>query len=232
MTDNWKTLLTEMESSNKRLLILGETHGAKINPEILDVFVNKLGIQTVMLELETKWQSTFELLKNKPAEFVREISKEEWLVQSGLIGREHLPILGKFLENGKKIVPIKIDDRDWDTADRKTADFIRKYIQENPREKILLVIGNLHARTKPFILTDNNQGTKNTPLGYHLANIAISTLIRYPKGEIYNFDQIKIEDEKWLDLKTGSLIRSTDQCFAWEYMARKTEPLTLLTECH
>src|SRR3989338_11655910 len=113
---------------------------------------------TIMIELETKWQHSLQLLSSQPAKFIKKFSREEWLIQSGLVGEEHVRLFAKYLRQCKKIIPVKVESIDLNKAEQKTAQVVSGYVKRHPGEKILLVMGNLHIRKYPFIF--NKAGKK------------------------------------------------------------------------
>src|SRR5471032_1759300 len=106
----WKNLQNIL-NTKKRLIILGEVHGAGINTSVINDFVEHMKIKVIMIELEVKWQKIFRLLKHKPSQFINAINKENWIRESGLIGKEHILLYKKYMDQRKTILPIKIEDK-------------------------------------------------------------------------------------------------------------------------
>lgn len=230
-TDYWGLLENQLRRA-KRLLLLGEMHGAEANPKVIDAFVRRLKIQVVMIELETKWREIFPLLAHGRAkEFAKRLRREEWLCRSGVIGQRHVRLFRQYLREGKRIIPVKIEHPDWNVAERKTAKTIRQLLKKYPREKVLVVMGNLHTRKKPFTLYEKKHRKRLVPLGALLNRDIISVRIRYGRGRIYNFRFLSLRDPYALRHcrnKGGGLTRSRSRYFDYDYIISKTKPLQLL----
>lgn len=227
MTNYWEQLTRQVQKRN--IILLGEMHGADINTKIIDTFVRQLKTHTIMIEVESKWQKIFPLLVNNPKEFIKQLSKEHWITKSGLMGKEHIHLFRKYLKKNKKIVPIKIENRNWNKAEKQTAEAILNYIKKNPKEKtILIIVGNLHARKKPFFLNEKNRKRKFIPLGFLLKKNATTVKIRYGQGEIYNFKNISIKDRGALKYKKIVLQPSFSKYFDWDYIVPEAHPISLL----
>lgn len=102
----WQDLKEGFE--NKKLLLLGEKHGASVNTEIISSFVSRLGINTIAIEIDPKWQNVINKLRTHKAESVlRLIATERWMLDSRVISLKHFNLFKKFLNN-KKIVSLPL----------------------------------------------------------------------------------------------------------------------------
>lgn len=212
------------------MIILGELHGAKVNLKVISDFVRRLEIRTVMVELEAKWRKALDSLsQNTLQSCVRKLKKEHWLRESGLISKAHLRLFSQYRRRGIKIIPIKVEDRVWNNAEKKTAHAINEALKKYSNHTALLVVGNLHARKVPFRL--RNDRRKYVPLGSHLGLRALSILVRYGSGKIYNFGEMTVRDNyalQHLKDKKTMFIPSRSKYFDYEYLLAHTEPMQLL----
>jgi hypothetical protein len=223
--DYWGKIKADFDE--KRLLLLGEKHGSNLNPEIIKIFVEKLGVEIIMLELETKWQKTLNLLPKRSNQEILDLFKVEgWILESGLISFAHFDLFREYIKEGKKIVAFKIEGSDWNKAEKLTTDFIEKF-SKNKQKKIMVVTGNLHARKRPFKLASKEY----RPLGWYLASRSISVRIRYSSGLIYNFGKKSVNDKngsKLLPESEEGLISPRSVYFDYDYILSQTsKPLFL-----
>jgi len=210
---------------NKYLLLLGEKHGSDLNPEVIKVFVERLGVEILMLELETKWQRVLDLLPSHSNQEIYDLfGKESWLLESGLFSFAHFDLFRKYLSEGKKIIAFKIENSNWNRAEKLTADFVEKFL-ERKRKKTMVVMGNLHARKNSFKLA----GKEYKPLGWHLKNCSISVRIRYSSGLIYNFGEKSVKEKIYpshLPKKGDKLVSSNSRYFDFDYiLSKESKPL-------
>lgn len=227
--DIWKQLKQRLIKKN--IVMIGEIHGAAINPKIIAEFVRRLDIKIILIEVNTKYTLLFQCLNkkniNKSTQFIKK--KDNWLFEAGVISQPHLLLYTKLITKGIKIIPVKVENRQWNNAERKTAIKIKKIMKKiGSGNRALLVFGNFHARKHQFILNNVTSKIKATPLGWLLRKYCTTIKIRYGKGEIYNFGRIVLHDQTALQkLKNYNMMLYPVQTkfFDFEYIVIKTKPL-------
>lgn len=223
MQHYWNNLKMDVEA--KRLLLLGEKHGADINPDIIGMFVSKLGFNTLAIEIEPKWQKTIDTLRKYEASQVfRLIATEPWIFKSGVISLKHLILFKNFLRlNNNKIITIGVQNKNWNLGDKLTTRYLTKLIKKG--DKTLVIMGNLHTRKSTF----KTQSEKFIPLGYHLRDSSIAVRIRYGQGTIFNFRKMMVQDmeaSKLIKKSDRGLIKSASKYFDYDYIiTKKVKPL-------
>lgn len=213
----------------QKLIILGEMHGAEVNPKVVDTFVKALGVKHILIEIEGKYEKPFLLLKKREVKkFLLSLQKDSWIFKAGLLGTSHIKLFQKYLRNGMRVIPVKVESKNWNIAETKTARNIEKVLSSlNDSSPALLVFGHLHARKAPFYL----EGNSYKPLGFLLRKKAISVQVRYAVGEIFNFKNIKIEDDiakKLIANNIKGLTASTSRFFDYFYIVPSTKMLKLV----
>ena len=221
--DYWNDMRKRLQKA--QLLILGEMHGAFANTQIASEFIQRIGIKTVLIEVDSKYSDLFPNLSvNNIGAIEAEIRKSDsWLFEAGVLSSTHLQLHATLCEQGIRVIPIKIEDKDWNTAEQLTSDKIRKLLATATTPAIA-IIGRLHARNKCYKI----QNKPYAPLGWLLRDIAISVQIRYVAGEIYNFGRISVSDKsatKFLGNKNKILKKSQNRFFDFDYIVRTTRPL-------
>ncbi|PIR87985.1 MAG: hypothetical protein COU10_01605 [Candidatus Harrisonbacteria bacterium CG10_big_fil_rev_8_21_14_0_10_45_28] len=223
----WEELKRLIARDNS-LIMLGEKHGAEVNPRIIDKFVKELKIDDIFIELNSRYEKTVDLLKYGQFEkFSKELGLSQWILPSGLLGMSHLKIFQKFLRADIKIHPVKVESENWNTAEIKTSKKIEIILKKDKTRLGLLVMGNLHARKKSFRL----EKKLYKPVGFLLAENIISVQIRYAAGAIYNFRKIGLKDAgaaRMVAQGEIGLIPSKSIYFDYDYIVTKTNPLKLL----
>ena len=100
-------------------------------------------------------------------------------------------------------------------------------LKNNPNKKVLLVVGNLHARKKSFKI----DGKIHTPIGSLLAQTSLSVKIRYGSGSLYNFRSLKVHDKYVIKRQNQNsklgLQKSRSKYFDYDYLISETEPDSL-----
>lgn len=212
-----------------RLLILGEIHGAESNPRVINDFVKSFGIRSILIEVESRHKKAFGFLKNgNPKRFLKALKKDNWIFDAGVVGAAHLKLFQNYLKKGINIIPAKIESRNWNAAESKTARNIEKILAKiGSRGPALLVFGRLHARKTNFRL--NRKSYK--PLGALLRDNAVSIGIHYGRGEVFNFRKIKIKDEnikKFISKGAKGLTASNNRYFDYFYIIPNTKAIKLV----
>lgn len=218
----WVKLQKELEE--RKIIFLGEMHGAGINAHIIELFVNELDIDVILIELEQKWNKYLEeLIRKKEGIFYKKLLKEKWLINSGLISKKHVELFKKLLKTGKRIYAVKVYGKTWNSTDKLTAKNILRIARKNKDKKMLIVVGNLHIRKKEFRLEGKKILYK--PVGLHLKNKAIAICIRYGEGVIKNFKPIKLNDKiviKKLRNKKQMLAPAKSKYFDYYFFVKNT----------
>lgn len=212
-----------------RLLILGEMHGASVNPRIARELIRRLDIRTVLIEVNAKYAKLFSRLTvrtlQKTAEVIRKT--DPWLFEAGVLSMAHLRLYATLNEQNVRVIPVKIESRDWNRAENLTTEEIRRNIAPIPGPA-LAIVGRLHARKRLFVQDANGKPQKYIPLGWRLRGQSVTMQIRYGKGEIYNFRCISVGEKSVLlalDRKMQLLQVSRSIYFDFEYLVRDTKPL-------
>jgi hypothetical protein len=175
--------LAENVASTK-LFVLGETHGAKENVDVIYTLFKKFGFRQLALEWEPALESVaehfaesgtldFDAVKNSP---------------DGRITAGHFVLIKRLKDEGLLDSLVCFDEGragGWDERDKDMA----KNILANLSDALTLVVtGNLHAETKP--ISFNDESGKHHPMGEdmkkEIPNLA-SGRIEYAKGQFYNF---------------------------------------------
>ena len=226
--------LQELKESltHKRLILLGEIHGAEVNTKIIARLVSELKIRIIMLELEKKWSSSLSTLKKKKyISLIDLFKKEQWIFESGLLGKKHLILFRRFLLNGKEIIPVKTENKIWNNAEKLTANNVDK-ILKNTAGTAILIMGNLHTRKKTFFMKEKGKKKKYIPLGSYLNSRAVSVCIRYGKGEAFNFRPIILKDKEAYNSGTalGILRKSRSKFYDFDYLVKSTKPISRISK--
>ncbi len=223
---SWKNILNKF--SGKPLIVLGEVHGAKINIEVIRIFVDKFDIDTVFMELPVRWNKRLRSLKNGDSKpLYKGLKKEIWVSDSGLIGQEHIELFKYLFSQGKEVVAITHEAKKWNEGELKTASNIKKRIREG--EKYLLVVGNLHARNNHFRYSANKERKTYTPIGYYLRGMGGYIRIRYGRAKVKNFGLIKLIDEaalKDLGGRKNIVIPSRSRFYDYDFIVSSSGPVT------
>lgn len=189
------------------LFILGEFHGVASNPKIILDLVKILKITHVCFELETKWNTYFKSFDK--GVFLDALNNERWILDSGLMTKRHIPCIEKLLNKGIRVSAVRKEGENWNENEKRTADFIRKIIHKNDR--VLVVVGLLHARKKEFLLS----GEKYIPMGLHLPQ-STHIQIRYGNTVGYNFGKVILQDKRIHNSK-GNVILTKSRSRYFDY---------------
>jgi len=156
-----------------KLIILGETHGAKENIFVIKKLLRDYFVDTVCFEWQPKWFSKNWKLKSNLN------------LTDGRYTKEHLDLVKKI----KKRVNIRCVDTSllnntWNQRDRIIAKNVKKIVNSTTH-RVLLVVGSLHARRKTFYLKPYSTD-KFIPAAFYLKNQSFSIKICYGSGYIFN----------------------------------------------
>jgi len=213
--------------SEKKLIILGEIHGAEVNPKIIKAFVRTFHIRNILIEVESRHKKAFTYLKRgEYSKFFKLLRKDSWLFEAGLMGASHMKLFQKYLRSGMRIIPVKVEHKNWNTAEIKTAFNIKKTLENINDNPALLIVGHLHARRVNFRLNK----ALYKPLGSLLEEDAVSVQIRYSKGKIFNFKEIEIKDnvaQRFILSGIEGLVPSSSRFFDYFYIVPNTKALNL-----
>jgi hypothetical protein len=225
---SWKNILNKF--SGKHLIVLGEVHGIKINIEVIRTFVDKFDIDTVFVELPVRWNKHLRSLKNGDSKPLYEgLKREAWVLNSGLIGQEHIELFKDLFSRGKEVVAVIHESKNWNEGELKTASNIKKRIRK--RKKYLLVVGNLHARNNHFRYCANKERKTYTPIGYYLRGMGGYIRIRYGHAKATNFGLIKLIDEaavKELGGRKNIVIPSRSRFYDYDFIVSSSGPVTVV----
>lgn len=144
---------------NNDFIIIGETHGIKENLDVVKYFINFLTDQNIPTVFGIEWPSDLNMeindyiIKNKS-----DLNWKRWAFSGspdGRISKEHLKLIDWLR---KKQIPIKCfddNDKDWNDRDKKMAINMLRISKEHKNNKVVALMGNLHAKKHSFDL--NNQ---------------------------------------------------------------------------
>ena len=228
INDVYKQLRKNLEQN--KVVLLGEMHGAQVNPIVIGEIVKHLKIRLILIEVNSKYVLLFSQLRQGTEKTVAEKIKEKdaWLFDAGVLSLAHLRLYARLRKLGVHILPVKIEDQDWSLAEVKTSDHIKRILANKNKTPTLAVFGNLHMRKLPFALRDDGDKKRVVPMGWHLRNNSQSIHIRYAKGVIKNFGLMEIEDKgayKILGNFNKMLTKSHSPYFDFDYVIRNTKPL-------
>lgn len=210
--------------------MIGEIHGAAVNTEIVELLSEKFGVKTILTELEKKWNR---YLDRPGLElFKKNILKEKWLIESGLVSENHIFAYNKIILNGGKIIATRIENRNWNDSEKLTAQYVLNLLDYKYNNlPLITTYGNLHARNKSFMMILKKRKSEFVPLGYYLKDKAIFFRIRYAEGNAYNFGPKKLRDDKALELIKGNntlIIKSRSRFFDYDILVKNTKSVTLI----
>jgi len=160
----------------KKIILLGETHGVIENVEIIKTFVTSLeakGISvTIALEWPTEINSDVQLFLNNTEIMLPWQSWDFVQDKDGRISKEHIAFLQWLKIRNNILLPDKKHNvfcfsekhKSWNTRDFKMAQNIKSILNNHSQKVILAVMGNLHAQKKELIF----DGEVHIPLATHL----------------------------------------------------------------
>ena len=251
-----RTLWSDLKNlyQKKPFLFLGEVHGFRANAEVIKLFAQKLKPRAVFFELPQDWNNLVSsyLQSDYPTRALNEFFKDEKRRQKLLDGRlipDHLHLL-RFLER-KRIRIFCIDGdkkgfihKNWNLRDKAMAQNIFTITQEKKFLPCLVVTGNLHARKHSFSLQERQfksgdkpfllavKGRKFKPAGSYFKKQGIFVLIRYGKGEYFNYGVRRIRNKEVLRMlpkgRVYYLLPSKDPLFDYEILIRESKHAKLI----
>ncbi len=227
-----------LKNRKETAIILGETHGIKENVIILKKFVEFYLKQNKCIILAFEWPKKLTTEINKYlCGKNKKINWEKWefiAYNDGRISREHIKFLGwlkiknKSLSKKLKVHVYCFDERGntWNKRDKQMARNLFFLLKKNSQCKIVMIMGNLHARKKKFLIGRE----KYIPLASYLPEkCVISFKLKYVSGYFFNFSLKKIKLNKKEKLMKSFLIkRSRDLNFDYEIIIQKAHPITKL----
>ncbi|MCL5011843.1 MAG: hypothetical protein M1320_00250 [Patescibacteria group bacterium] len=216
-------LLTKKQRNNFskiQLFIVGEMHGAKENIRIIKELVNILDINIICFELETKWNKEFAHFNRN--NFLYKLKKEQWILDSGLFSLSHVNLVSWLLRRKKSVCAVRKEKKDWNVSEKETALYINSLARKNRPERILVIVGNSHARKGTFTSKDEF-GKKYIykPMRLFLKDKAVSFLVRYSNSVAYNFGAIDLKDDvayKKLEGLSMRVIPSSNSSFEYDIL--------------
>ena len=183
----------QKEILSKDFIILGETHGIKENLDITKFFLKFFIDQNISIFFAIEWPINLEIEINDYLLKKSSLNWKRWVFSrspDGRISKEHLKFLG-WLK--KKQIPIKCFDdngKNWNDRDKKMAKNITDIHTKNKKSKIIILLGNLHAKKHFF---DLNGKIFRPTASYLPKNKTISFKINYLSGQYFNMFIKKIE---------------------------------------
>ncbi len=208
----------------KPVLILGEIHGADVNVDIIKFFIEELKPQVIFFEWLKFWDG--KLIRYTENTVVLENILKK--VPSGAITIKHFDLLKYLSKKSIKVVVIDEGGDSWNERDKKMSKNILEEITKNKIKKAIVVVGNLHARKKSFMLNDKYL----VPVATYFSSQAVSVNIRYGKGKISNFGEKEVNDIyvlKHLPKNTSqSLLIAESKNFDYDFLIRETKPAELI----
>ncbi|MBU4351422.1 hypothetical protein KKF47_03590 [Patescibacteria group bacterium] len=221
----------------KKIIILGETHGVAENVEIIKTFVDSLeaeGISvTIALEWPTEINSDIQAFLNN-----QEIapSWQRWnFVQDkdGRVSKEHIAFLQWLKARNKILLPDKKhnifcfseEQESWNTRDLKMAQNIKSILNNHNQKVILAVMGNLHARKKEIEI----DGKVCAPLATHLPKKDIVAFkCDYLCGSFFNHTLKSFKSCKECDNKSIFIKPALTKEFDYHIITPRAHAVTLL----
>lgn len=219
------------EILNSNFIILGETHGAKENLDVAKYFINFLIDQNIPLIFGIEWPANLDTEVNNYIKKNKSILDwRAWAFSKspdGRISKEHL----KFIDwLKKKQILMKCFDesgKNWNDRDERMAMSMINIHKEYKKQKIIALMGNLHAKKHSFNL--NNKVCR--PLVSYLPkNKTISFKISYLFGRYFNIFLKNIEPNKntKIENKKSKITKSKDNIYDYEIILKKATPISIL----
>ena len=197
-----------------RFLLLGEVHGARENPRILITLLAKLHVQIGLRFLGVEWRAEYQTAIDH---YVLDGQKDSEPIipcsEDGRVSLEHhqfLDWLANFnrpLKREEQIQVICFDGvpaeggDSWNARDRGMYEQLMKEYYSRSQlhhPPALLVAGNLHTRTTPFMMQEEDKDIEHIPFGsYFLKDPSVPSKpllfnLKYASGEIYNMHVKKL----------------------------------------
>lgn len=167
-----------------KILIMGEMHGVKENPDIIYTLFKKFGFRQLALE----WKSGLGAVAEKYLE-TEEINFDA--IQDSPDGRitaGHFALLKRLRDEGLLEKLICFDgsgEANWNARDENMAKNVLNGLSDSAT---LVVAGNLHAKVEP--ITFNDEPIEHHPMGerikVHIPDVP-SGKIEYLSGQYHNY---------------------------------------------
>ncbi|HBC45151.1 MAG: hypothetical protein UX08_C0003G0071 [Candidatus Collierbacteria bacterium GW2011_GWB1_45_35] len=183
-----------------RIIAMGEMHGVRENPEIVQKVIDYLKKQYSIIVGFEYPQLLLDWL-DKPFEELKNTSPANFLIQDGRFSIYHYDLLKNLVNTDVPVFGFDLNTNeqnkqmantlDWrDSIMARNINQILSNIPEN--QKVLLVTGDMHFQTKTQnVMYPDNTGTlrpvKYIPTGEQINVDSILALhLRYLSGEFYN----------------------------------------------
>lgn len=196
------------------LIMLGETHGAKANIEVIKKIISDYSIKSICFEWNPCWfDKNFKL-------------KPGLKLTDGRYTREHADLITKIKRKMSiHCIDNSLDSDSWNTRDKKMAMNIKRILKSD-RGTTLFVTGNLHSRKKTFYMRPYSK-EKYIPAASYFGLKAVSVKICYGKGSIYNNSVKPVSDirlERYFNKNAGKFHwhKSKSKFFDYEFWVRET----------
>lgn len=223
---------------NKKLILLGETHGVKENIEVIKEFVyflEKKGVPvTVALEWPLDINSEIQSFFNNDVE----LKWQNWNFvkdKDGRISKEHIEFLQWLKKRNNKLLPDKrhgvycfsVIDKSWNNRDLRMAKNIQSISKAGVKVAILAVMGSLHASKEKMLI----EGEVHDPLASHLPKESfISFRFIYKSGTFFNHELQTFKNSAGSEGNDISIEPSTTKGYDYNIVIPHAHAITLLPE--
>lgn len=187
-----------LRSLKQRCLIIGEVHGARVNPATLRALLGELINRGENVTLALEWRLSTAAASSLQR-YIGGVEPEKALLRrstfyvepSGKFSQQHLGFL-RWLRRyvagrAVKVNVIAFDSwaPSWAVREAAMAQRIRSLLRRLPRgQRLVVVTGILHARRRAFEV----DGEQHLPMAARLPARAVASIaLRYDGGRVYNF---------------------------------------------
>lgn len=175
---------------DKEVYILGELHGASINPTVILKLLKMLDIKAVAFE----WPASWQLQLNQPEINYKKLLAAFNTLKDGRALPEHIVLIKRLRKRKVKIFAMdtyfSTDSFNWNARDKTMAHRVIAIRKSTGNAPLLIVVGRLHARKYSFYLNKKMY----IPLVSHLQQEKVSFCIRYGSGKILNLGEKLVID--------------------------------------
>ncbi|MDZ4296414.1 MAG: hypothetical protein U1A16_03525, partial [Patescibacteria group bacterium] len=169
-----------------RLFILGEMHGVKENADVIYTLFKKFGFRQLALEWEPGLRAVAEkFIESGELDFDAVKDSPDGRITAG-----HFALLKKLKSEGMLNRLVCFDGgsggEGWNARDAAMARNIVANLSDTPT--LVVVVGNLHAKTEPFTFDDESE--EQHPMGENVKKEipgVASGRIEYITGQYHNY---------------------------------------------
>lgn len=210
-------------------MLLGEVHGAAANVRAVRAFVRRLHVCAVGFELPVSWQGALQAYAVGHRRQLRErLRREPWVVEAGVLSREHLALLSWLGSHRVVVLALRVEGKNWNSSERSTSQRVMRLVRRHGH--LIAMVGNLHARHRPFSGLKIGLTNQAVPLGYLLKKHSITVRLRYARGSAWNFKRLNFRDATALQTlghRRALLKPAASQYFDYDYIQKNTKAITL-----